>query len=83
MKLIIDIPDEVYKNPHNYCCYSLANEFKNGIPLEDIKAEIIEMQERNDRKAEKDKEIEQWLFHVNQGLEVALLIIDRHIGGEE
>ncbi len=33
MQIVIDIPEDVYKNPHNYCCYSLANEFKNGTPF--------------------------------------------------
>ncbi len=33
MKLIIEIDDDVYKNPFNYCCYALANDIKNGTPF--------------------------------------------------
>ena len=39
-KIIIDISQDVYDNPNNYSGYALAKVIKNGIPLEDIKAEI-------------------------------------------
>lgn len=80
MKLIIDIPDEVYKNPHNYCCYSLANEFKNGIPLEDIKADIVKI-ENEIIKITKCKD--DMYYGTLNGLERALDIINKHIGVKE
>lgn len=41
MKLIINIPDAVYKNVQDgYYCGTLYDELRNGIPLDKIIAEI-------------------------------------------
>lgn len=52
MQIVIDIPEEVYKNPFNYCCYALANDIKNGIPLPKGHGRLIDAKtyEQNIRK---------------------------------
>ena len=36
MKVLIDIPQEVLEKPHDYCCYTLANQIKgNYTPIPD------------------------------------------------
>lgn len=69
MKLVIDIPQEVYDNPYNYCCYALANVIKNGTPLDDIKADV-------------DHYLVVEGFGTAYRQEV-LEIIDRHIGSND
>ena len=84
MKLIIDIPEEIYKNIKDgmWCGNNItSNAIENGIPIPDnatacdidaIKAEIEELQD------EWFKETEGWWCY-----EKALRIIDKYTKGEK
>lgn len=66
MKLIIDIPDEMYQNVLNDTyCGTLCKELKNGTSLKQIRDEIDKhCSENRDR---------------NDGLYIAMKIIDKYI----
>lgn len=88
MKLVIEIPDNEY---HQICELRLHNRtfyddaIRNGTPLpkviEDIKAEIIESQNVVSKTLKFNKED---CFYNGKwvGFELALAIIDKHIGKE-
>ena len=42
MKIVIDISQDVYDNPCNYCCYALANNIKNGTVLPEKYGDLID-----------------------------------------
>ena len=45
MKVIVNIPKEVLEHPHNYCCYTLANQIKGNytpIPKNATNGDMIE-----------------------------------------
>ena len=73
MKLIIDIPDYDLDNVQvgSIASKMIFKAVKNGIPLEDIKAEI------------ESHIIESNGLDFNSALYIALKIIDKHIGGAE
>lgn len=80
MKLIIDIPEEVYKAycASTYCINDmiiLENEVRNGTPLDDVKAEI-----KNEYYTEKEPSLYQ--AGTNFGLSLAVEILD-NIGKAE
>ena len=88
MKLVIDIPQEVIENPHNYCCYALANTISNGTPLDDIRQEIEEERKSVRLSAfvgnQLTGEYNNLLFEgEHRGLLKALAVIDRHIGSND
>ena len=73
MKLIIDIPEDVYKRTIFYRefkdlndCVKTIKALENGIPLDDVKAEIDEQYDR----------IRPYNIDVAEGLEMALGIFD-------
>ena len=69
MKLIIDIPEKEY-DLLKFCGEDFSPLYKaiaNGIPLEDIKAEI-------------EEEIHKNGYDIGYGLAIAKDIIDKHIG---
>ena len=76
MKLIIDIPEDVYTR-HKWrvnsdMCTELDIAVAKGTPLDDIKADI-------ERKANSG----QWSEATVYGMQKALFIIDKHIGKEK
>ena len=81
MKLIIDIPEDNYEYIKRlnagytdyYITLRLYDAARNGTPLDDIKAEIDE---------EKDKVLSEDINYA-EGLERALIIIDKHISGKD
>ena len=77
MKLVIDIPDDIWgKVKDGYVPLGISKHLQNGTPLEkvleDIKAEI-------NRKANSG----QWSEATVYGMQKALTIIDKHISGKE
>ena len=76
MKLIIDVPEEYYKSAklmvEKDSTYPLKVSIANGIPLDDVKAEIDEQYDR----------VRPYNIDVAQGLEMALGILD-NIGKAE
>lgn len=72
MKLVIDIPKRIYDviQIRKDMTSELHESIRNGIPLEDIKAEIVEERKGYPSSADEYKTI-------NKVLE----IIDKHIGG--
>jgi len=79
MKIVIDIPEEYYKNDnllHFFGCYSekLDEVIKNGIPLEKIRAEI-EQTEINGHI----RDVECF----SAGINTALAVIDKYKKGKE
>lgn len=83
VKIIIEIPkeakqcfDEAISNDLKGCYYDhggvIGNAIKNGIPLDDVKAEIDEQYDR----------VKPYNIDVAQGLEIALDILD-NIGKAE
>ena len=81
MKLIIDIPEKLYSailGLHKAGIASgVQSAIANGVPLEDIKAEI-ETHIINEYTGQNEYEIA-----LSDGLELALQIIDKHISGKE
>ena len=78
MQIVIDIPEEVYKDINKDTVFyndyeeELRDAIRNGIPLEQITAEIRQIV---DEETEHD---EKWA----RGLHYALCIIDKHISGD-
>lgn len=72
MKLIIDVPEEYYKSAklmvEKGSAYPLKVSIANGIPLDDVKAEIDEQYDR----------VHPYNIDVAQGLEIALGILDKY-----
>lgn len=66
MKLIIDIPEELYngiecRNPEletEYVCHELMKAVDNGTPLDDVRAEIRAEQEKYSHPLEIERAIE-------------------------
>ena len=89
MKLIIDIPDNIYdaikkvqriisgQRSGKTLLQILVNSVENGIPLDDVKAEINK-NIINEYTGQNEYEIA-----LSDGLELALQIIDKHIGKAE
>lgn len=84
MKLIIDIPEELYRAYKDRPPMlgdagidMIAQSIANGTPLDDIKAEI-ESKTHPDYTGHNEYEMA-----VSDGYEGALLIIDKHISGED
>ena len=74
MKLIIDISEETYEYWKTHKDeYVLAEAIQNGIPLDDVKAEIA------------DYKGSHCIYHIdpNDLVDEFLSIIDKHIGGKE
>ena len=75
MKLIIDIPEDMHEQiKDGYVPLGISKYLKNGIPLDDVKAEIETLREGEQQIYGK----ESWNF-VGKCLE----IIDEHIGKAE
>ena len=80
MKLVIDIDDEEYSefikaDKNGYCTRMIdIKAIKNGTPLDDIKAEIEQYRENE------EPHLCDYRFYRNEGLDMALAVIDRHIG---
>ena len=79
MKLIIDIPDEAYKDEKMslyFGCYSrkLHSTLYNGIPLDKIKTEIEQIEING-----KLRDVECF----NAGMNTALNVIDKYIAKSE
>ena len=76
MKLIMDIPEEEYKRMKEQSMFGKVDiwkqAFKNGTPLDDVKAEIDEQYDR----------IRPYNIDIAEGLEMALDILD-NIGKAE
>ena len=84
MKLIIDIPDHVYewvKNTGKFGMYRLdtAKVIQNGIPLDDVKAEIEEYRSTIDRAISED---ELKIEGMKEAYTDCLEIINKYIGKE-
>lgn len=82
MKLIIDIPEGTYEavkvgTINQVLEYKVWNAIKNGTPLDDVKAEINK-NIINEYTGQNEYEIA-----LSDGLELALQIIDKHIGKAE
>jgi len=80
MKLIIDIPEDVYEECQGHIYFpdtggELFNTVKNGTPLDDIKAEIQAEAEVED--------LSMYNAGMNFGLDLALEIIDNIGKGSE
>ena len=73
MKLIIDIPQEEYEKLSFLDVPTLVNFIRNGTPFDDIKEEIESEKIGFDIYDNHDKDV---LY----GLQIALEIIDKHIG---
>jgi len=71
MQIVIDIPQEAYKiiKKDTESEMYIIQVIKQGIPLDDIKAEIRQV-------VEEEADDERW----SRGLHYALKIIDRHTG---
>lgn len=81
MKLIIDIPEQMYLNAKaDTLCGAriLVSAIKNGIPLEDIKAEIKNC--KNKFFKNEDSTLSPYM---NGTIDRMLEIIDKHISGKE
>ena len=75
VKLIIEIPKPMYESVQNGTyCGTLYKELKNGIPLDDVKAEIRELRDSWEKDCYHDEA---------EALNIALKIIDKHIGKAE
>ena len=77
VKLIIEIPKPMYENVQNGTyCGTLYEELKNGIPLDDVKAEIDQSPDLNpDYPMDKTIHISKWnvmqiLDNIGKGSEV-------------
>lgn len=70
VKIIIEIPKELYENKKGYLtnmdAHMICKAVQNGIPLNDVKAEIDEQYDR----------VHPYNIDVAQGLEMALGILD-------
>ena len=80
MKLIIDIDEDVYKKivADKYAIYDkMFYSIKNGIPLDDIRAEINALSDYHWDKGDFDIDV------VNGMINEFLDIFDKHIGGGE
>lgn len=80
MKLIVDIPEDVYKRMMNgdlpiYMAYKYV---KNGTPLDDIKAEI-----ENYKSHILDNGADDKSYGEMSATDLILNIIDEYIGGEK
>ena len=81
MKLIIDITTNEYErinsipsgNTDYQTTVRLYDAIKNGIPLDDIKAEIEECRE------DEEPHLIDYRYHRNEMLDLVLDIIDKHI----
>lgn len=86
MKLIIDIPDKVYEGVKALIAINFGGRFsgkglahdslraiKNGVPLDDVKAEIRELRDSWEKDCYHDEA---------EALNLALKIIDKHVGKE-
>ena len=90
MKIVIDIPDKLYEEYiangiiYNTDSFRLFEAIANGIPLDDIKAEINQYGSiwvQYTIKGHTDKDIEDLIEDVlSQAKRQVLNIIDRHIG---
>ena len=70
VKLIIEIPKPMYESVQNGTyCGTLYEELKNGVPLDDVKAEIANM----------DGDINGYYVHKND----VLSVIDKYMRGEK
>ena len=80
MKLIIDIPEEDRKDIGNIhfvredLKFKIGKAIMNGIPLDDVKAEIRELRDSWEKDCYHDEA---------EALNIALKIIDKHIGKAE
>ena len=80
MKLIIDIPEEDRKDIGNIhfvredLKFKIGKAIMNGIPLDDVKAEIRELRDSWEKDCYHDEA---------EALNIALKIIDKHIGKVE
>ena len=75
MKLIVNIPDEMHEQiMDGYVPLGISKYLKNGTPLDDIKAEIEQYRENE------EPHLCDYRFYRNEGLDMALAVIDRHIG---
>lgn len=81
VKLIIEIPEEPYKEIkegiilRNFCI--MATAIQNGIPLDDVLAEIREEIKALDEGITSYEHDDPWIYKRE-----ALEIIDKHISGE-
>lgn len=80
MKLIIDLPDRIYKMNQNTTLNIADTEIlekaiRDGTPLDDVKAEI-----EASKWADRDTRIER--NALAGGIDKALEIIDKHISGK-